>query len=177
MSDFIFRFDSALAEARRHGVSTGDDATSARFLLSSSRPWRQGTFALVGTRCSSSPLCHGGRKSSSCFSGSVSGTGTRSVLMNHISHETSDLIEVEMDVRLPGEEAYFTRKVLLRQRRPRPASTLRAFRNKTSSKKAWEPGCWNCGDVSHGRSYCPHPPKPKDFQARNPVNAPCVSSV
>ena len=33
MGDFIFRFDMALAEARQHGVNTGDDSTLARSML------------------------------------------------------------------------------------------------------------------------------------------------
>ena len=61
-----------------------------------------------------------------------------------------DLIEVEMEVRSPGESAFFTRKVLLQQRKPVP-------HKKPPSKKPWEPGCWNCGELDHFAADCVRP--------------------
>ena len=145
MSDYIFRFDMSLAETRQHGANAGDDTTLARYLLIkadiSLQDQRQ-AITLAGRVLSLSAVREALRllfaTEDEQRAGSNSG-GTRapatSVLATRQVALESDLVEVEMEVRFPGETAFFTRKVLLQQRKPGIKKPL--------TKKPWEPGCWN----------------------------------
>jgi hypothetical protein len=176
MCDFIFKFDMLLAESLGHGVQLGNDSTLARTLLLkadvSAGDQRQ-VLALGGTSMSLVSIRNALRLLFAAEDDRRN-VATQPVPTSQVLCASNDdsLIAVEMDVRFPGEEVFFTRKILLQRRdtgKPGLGAAPPRHHLRGPPKKAWEPGCWNCGDLTHFRSSCPHPlvPRPKV-----PVNQP-----
>ena len=174
MADFLFRFDLARTTAAKHGIETGDDATTAQLLLLKADLTAEDRRKVLGMLGSTTLTLDGVRQSirtlfatedddfSSPGNSEVAMTATRHPLSNNGTFDWRSCVdEVEVELRLPGEQVFATRSVFI------PKSFTKTD-HRSKGKKKWEPGCWTCGALDHFKSQCPKsrvqrstPQKPK----------------
>ena len=173
MADFVFRFDLARNKAMQHGLATGDDRTTTQILLLKADLATEDRRKVLGMLGSTTVMVDAVRQSlcllfsaddlamaasnrAATFSTPIP---RQSVDVTHqyplaASNSSSDwrgaVDEVEVELRLPGEEVFVTRSVFI------PKGVTKVTAN-GKRRAHWEPGCWNCGSLDHFKHACPKP--------------------
>ena len=182
MADFVFRFDLARNKAMQHGLVTGDESTTAQILLLKADLSTEDRRKILGMLGSTTWSLDSVRQSlrllfSADDAAALARAATFSIpiprqTVNTANHHPlsnssgssdwrSAVEEVEVELRIPGEEVYVTRTVFIPKGLTKVAANGRR-------RPRWEPGCWNCGALDHFKQACPKPAVPGGH--RGPVN-------
>ena len=175
MTEFVHRFEKFKTKASKAGA-LGDDKVMGRLLLDRANITAEDRHKVVGSigtsgysvaivrdilrslfaafdasygPSASTPslqLVHQAETTDSPAPSSAPGSHP----LSRVAKWQSLVEEIDIEIRIPGEEALVTRSVFI----PRDRAKTKVLTGRGKGAMKWTPGCWDCGALDHIRRDC-----------------------